>query len=118
MHKRIERIILMISVILSVADLVSDIVLGVNYCVTGHYFWCGLTWAFIAGPVAFGGLIVIVSDWGDHKNMWDIWKVSEMCLESAPQLLLQLYVISLAEKDQTEQSGICKLPPIVTLPVI
>ena len=40
-----------VNIILTIADIVSDIVLAVDYCVTDNPWWCGLTWTFIAGPM-------------------------------------------------------------------
>ena len=41
------KIVHFFSVILTVADIVSDLVLAVDYCVTDNPLWCGLTWALI-----------------------------------------------------------------------
>ena len=58
MHPCLKRVQPLLGVILSAADLVSDIILAVNYGVNGYTWWCGLTWLFIAIPIVVGiGLI-------------------------------------------------------------
>ena len=87
-----------LSVILTVVDIVSDIVLAVDYCVAGNKWGCGLTWTFIALPVPFSIAFLLTSD-KDRKTfrgrvkLIKILKGIEVCFESGPQLLLQFYII-------------------------
>ena len=58
MHPCLKHIRALLSVILAAADVVSDIILAVNYGVNGYTWRCGLTWLFIAIPIVVGiGLI-------------------------------------------------------------
>ena len=36
---------------------------------------------------------------------WKIWKGFEICFESGPQLILQLYIIAQTEEDPSSTSG-------------
>ena len=113
MNPRVKQILLVLSVILAVFDMVSDFILAVDYCVMDNPWWCGLTWAFIAVPGVLGLLLVCayvcVSDDGDDhvtkSVMWKSWKGIEICFESGPQMILQLYIITLTEKDPSVTSG-------------
>ena len=110
MHPCLKHARQLLSVILAVADLVSDIILAVNYGVNGHKWWCGLTWAFIVVPIVVG-IVLIIRAFLDYKkgkprdgSTWRLWKGVEICFESGPQMLLQLYIISLAESRGTAMS--------------
>ena len=96
-----------INVILTVFDIVSDIVLAVDYCVTDNPWWCGLTWAFIAGPIllGIGVLVLYCRDESNGRDSWKIWKAVELSLEAGPQLLLQLYILALTQMEPTSISG-------------
>ena len=37
--------------------------------------------------------------------MWKFWKCTEICFESGPQLILQLYILEQSERDSTTISG-------------
>ena len=90
----------LLSAALAVADLVSDVVLAVNYGVNGHKWWCGLTWAFIVTPIVVG-IVLIIKAFVDYKKgkprdgaMWKRWKCVEMLCKSVPQMILQFYIIA------------------------
>ena len=110
-----KKILLVLSVILTILDIGSDVVLAVDYCVTGNPWWCGLTWTFLAVPELFGFifLYVCVYGLGDDRDesentksfWWKLWKGFEICFESGPQLILQLYIIASTEKDPSSTSG-------------
>ena len=98
------KIVHFFSVILTVADIVSDLVLAVDYCVTDNPLWCGLTWAFITLPVLLG--LFLLSAYGigiacceDTYDKWRVWKGIRLCLESGPELILQPYIISQSDVD-------------------
>ena len=44
--------------------------------------------------------------------MWKFWKCTEICFESGPQLILQLYILEQSERDLTSISG--KVVAIIT----
>ena len=97
----------------------SDVVLAVDYCVTDNPWWCGLTWAFITVPALTGPFFLCFcfydfdfdddDDDDDHNvtktEFWKIWKSIEICFESGPQLLLQLYIMAITDLDPTAVSG-------------
>ena len=104
------KILTIFSVILTIADMVSDIVLAFDYCATDNPYWCGLTWAFIALPALLGLWLMtaFVIGSGSCKGTyieWKVWKGIELCLESGPQLILQLYIISQSDVDPSVISG-------------
>ena len=106
--KKLGRCVAIFSIILTVADMVSDIVLPLNYCVTDNPWWCGLTWTFIAVPVLAGIPYLCVRAFSDGDEKWQIsksWKITETCFEAAQQLLLQMYIIALSGKDPSSTSG-------------
>ena len=111
MHPCLKHAKQLLSVVLAVADLVSDIVLAVNYGVSGHKWWCGLTWVFIVVPLVVG-VVLFVKAFLDYKKgkardgaMWKLWKGVEICFESGPQMLLQLYIVALSESRRTAMSS-------------
>ena len=86
-----------------VVDIVTDIVLGVDYCVAGNKWRCGLTWAFIALPVPLSIAVLLTSDeerktFHGRVKLIKIMKGIEVCFESGPQLLLQLYIFFLSKR--------------------
>ena len=101
------HIVTIFSIILSVADVVSDIVLAVDYCVTDNPWWCGLTWSFVTVPLIFAPICLIACFCAeeDKRKQWKIWKSLEICFESGPQLLLQLYIMAITDLDPTAVSG-------------
>ena len=107
----LRRIIIILGVIMTVADMVSDIVLAVDYCVTDNPWWCGLTWTFISIPLIVGIIILFLYKLFDANanwrkiNTWKVWKSIEICFESAPQLLLQLYILARTNLDPMATSG-------------
>ena len=104
MPKMISTII---NVILTGFDIVSDFILAVDYCVTDNPWWCGLTWAFIVGPLlgGIGVLVLYCRDDFNRATSWKGWKALELSLEAGPQLLLQLYILALAQMEPTSISG-------------
>ena len=90
-----------VNIILTVADMVSDIVLAVDYCVTDNPNWCGLTWTFIAGPIFSFFFIFTVYRSDDISTKLIFWKCTEICFESGPELILQLYIVTLLDRDPT-----------------
>ena len=89
-------------IILTVADIVSDIILAV----TDNPWWCGLTWTFIALPV-----LAVIPFWCvsifyrvDEKWKWSFWKIAQTNFETAPQLFLQLYIMALSDRNQVNNS--------------
>ena len=106
--KKLGRFLAIFSIILTIADMVSDIVLAVDYCVTENPWWCGLTWTFITVPVLAGIPYLCVCAFSTGEEKWQIsksWKITETCFEAAPQLILQLYIIALSGKDPSSTSG-------------
>ena len=104
--KKLGRCVPIYSIILTVADIVSDIVLAVDYCMTDNPRWCGLTLTFIAVPALAGIPYLCVCAFSNGDEKWQIsrsWKITETCFEPAPQLLLQMYIIAL--KDPSSTSG-------------
>ena len=105
-----------INLVLAGADVVSDITLAIDYCTTDNPWWCGLTWAFLSVPLLLGILLVLGflctccddndDDDEDLAEMFFVWKLIEMCFESGPQLVLQLYIMALSEEDPSSTSGI------------
>ena len=82
----LRRIVVILGVILTIADMVSDVVLAVDYCVTDNPWWCGLTWTFIAIPVIVGIIILFLyklfganANWR-KINTWKVWKSIEILL--------------------------------------
>ena len=96
-----------INVILTGFDIVSDIILAVDYCVTDNPWWCGLTWAFIVGPIlgGIGVLVLYCQNELSGTESWKLWKAIELSLEAGPQLLLQLYILAISQKKPTSISG-------------
>ena len=110
--KRLSRYVAIFSIILTVADVVSDVVLAVDYCVTDNPCWCGLTWTFIVVPVLAGIPYLGICAFSNGDEKWQIsrsWKITETCFEAAPQLLLQLYIIALSQKTPSSTSGMSAL---------
>ena len=110
--KKLGRYVAIFSIILTVTDMVSDIVLAVDYCVTDNPWWCGLTWTFIAVPVLAGIPYLCICAFSNGDEKWQIsesWKITETCFEAAPQLLLQLYIVVLSQKTPSSTSGMSAL---------
>ena len=102
------RVVTIFSIILTVADIISDIILAVDYCVTDNPWWCGLTWTFLGIPGLIGFLLLcicFVDADENKKKLWKVWKSIEICFESGPQLLLQLYIMAITDLDSTATSG-------------
>ena len=104
------EILSILSAILTIADMVSDVALAVDYCVMDNSWWCGLTWAFIAVPALLGlyllsAFVTCSASCEGTSKEWRIWKGIEISLESSPQLVLQLYIISQSDLDPSVISG-------------
>ena len=93
-----------ISFILTVVDIISDVTLAVDYCVADNPWWCGLTWAFIAVPIITFFIIFIFFK-SDRSSRLKHWKCTEICFESGPQLILQLYILALMDQDHASSTG-------------
>ena len=107
MNKCIQNLLLVVSVIVTIVDTVNDVVLAVDYCVTDNPWWCGLTWTFIVLPLLTFLIILVIgyqTSMG-RQVMWKFWKCTEICFESGPQLILQLYILEESERDSTTISG-------------
>ena len=98
LHQRFLPLFGITGIILTAADMVSDIVLAVDYCVTDNPWWCGLTWIFIFTPMLALIPFMYINNFAYHnvKWKWTIWKILQTSFESAPQLLLQLIIIALS----------------------
>ena len=110
MHPCLKHVRPLLSAILAAADVVSDIILAVNYGVNGCTWWCGLTWLFIAIPNVVG-IGLIFKAFRDYKkgkarngSIWRLWKLVEIFFESGPQMFLQLCIIIWSESQRTAMS--------------
>ena len=104
----IKQVLTLVSFILTVADVVSDIVLAADYCESDNRWYCGLTWTFVAMPVITFFVIIpsyTSSATVDPSSTWTYWKTTETTFESGPQLVLQLYIMASAAQDPTSSSG-------------
>ena len=77
----------------------SDIALAIDYSQTGDDWWFALTLTFFLLP-AIGLLIVLclfaVADESSERGIiFKSWKLFECLFESCPQLVLQLYIMTL-----------------------
>ena len=88
-----------INVIFTAADIISDVVLAVDYCVTDNPWWCGLTWTFIAVPIIMFFFIFLFFSASQSAAQLKLWKYTEICFESGPQLMIQLYILALLDQD-------------------
>ena len=107
MNKCFQNLLLVVSGIVTIVDTVSDVVLAVDYCVTDNPWWCGLTWTFIVLHLLTFLIILIIGYQTSmaRQVMWKFWKCTEICFESGPQLILQLYILEQSERDSTTISG-------------
>ncbi len=102
----------LVTVGLTVFDMGSDILLAVNYANTGKdNWWFALTLTFFLIPFIFLLLIIIlVCIEREIKSIiaefFPYWKQFECTTESGPQLILQLYIMSLPSMDVIEDPGI------------
>ena len=106
--QRIKLFLTFASFMLTVADVVSDIVLAADYCESDNRWYCGLTWTFAALSVVTFFIIVpssASSDTADQSSTWTYWKTTETTFESGPQLVLQLYIMASSALDSTPSSG-------------
>ena len=114
----------MFNFVLTCVDISSAIMLAIDYSVADSK-WSALTWAFIAGPFFTFLIIALTYFYFNIKNQkseseqyankkmifehpwhaWIYWKATELCLESGPQLILQLYIIALSEQNTTSSAG-------------
>ena len=102
---------LIFNIILTIFDVTSDVLLAVDYYVTDNPWWCGLTAAFIALPLITGTVFLGVycyllpSEKLSGKSVWNVWKGIEICFESGPQVILQLYILALEDLDPRSFRG-------------
>ena len=88
------KLSIILFIMLIIADMVSDIVLSVDYCVTDHPWWCVLTWVFIIIPVWTGLL----------TSSWMICE-STVLFKSGPQLMIHLYIMALTDLNSGKSSS-------------
>ena len=105
-----------VSVVLTLADVGSDVALAIDYCTTDNPWWCGLTWTFIAAPIVTFPIVFCCFDDGTQLNSevpsrMKFWKCVEICFESGPQLILQLYILALQDQDPSSTTGSSLLLP-------
>ena len=107
LHQQFLPLFGITGIILTVADIVSDIVLAVDYCVSDNPWWCGLTWTFIFIPMLAIIPLMYMNTFAyrDAKWKWTIWKIVQTCFESAPQLLLQLHIFVSSLKNLSSPLG-------------
>ena len=104
----IKQILTFASFLLTVADVVSDIVLAADYCESDNRWYCGLTWTFVALLILTFFIVVpssASSNNTDRSSIWTFWKTTETTFESGPQLVLQLYIMASSAQDPTPSSG-------------
>ena len=120
----IKKIIqLMITIGLTIFDMVSDIILAADYANTGEDdWWFALTLTFFVLPLIplFFLLLLTVLEYIGHgcslSNMnqinkevakyFHIWKQFECVAESGPQLILQLYILAISSMDENATDDI------------
>ena len=83
----------MLNFIFTGVDMVSDIMLAIDYCVVDAE-WCALTWSFIAGPFLTLFIITLTYFYSDvfksengtkdPTHAWIYWKATELCMEAGP----------------------------------
>ena len=101
--------LLTFSVIPAVVDVVSDVALAVDYCVTDNLIWCRLTWGFITLPFVVAIIFVIpavrqtenIKTFDERVETFQLWKIIQVCFESGPQVLLQVYITSRSTSGNT-----------------
>ncbi len=96
---------LMITIGLTIFDMVSDIILAVDYASTGKDdWWFALTLTFFLLPVIplfflLLAALVECTEWRINFNIglfFHLWKQFECAAESGPQLILQLYILAVS----------------------
>ena len=109
---------LMITIGLTIYDMVSDIILAADYASTGeddHDWWFALTLTFFLLPllplfllllltfviyVAEGCSLQKIKDTNEAMaKFFHLWKQFECVAESGPQLILQLYILAVSSMD-------------------
>ncbi len=110
------KILTGLSVILTIADVVSDIIMAFDYWDKEEVLWFSLTWVFIILPILSFPVVVpatklLCLQMSDRNvqgavTLWTTWKATELALESGPQLLLQLYIMALPDQD-VSMPGLC-----------
>ena len=108
-HK--AKILNVLSVVLTLADIVSDLVMAFDYLLKNETLWFYLTLTFVILPLLSLGFILSGTHifFGKKPSEsdietkvvlgWRTWKTIELALESGPQLLLQLYIMALPNQE-------------------
>ena len=99
---------LIFNIILTIFDVTSDVLLAVDYYLTDNPWWCALTAAFIALPLITGAVFLGVYCYllpSEKLSVWNVWKGIEICFESGPQVILQLYILALEDFDPRSFRG-------------
>ncbi len=99
-RKEFKIVSALVTIGLTLFDMGSDLLLAVNYASTGKDdWWFGLTLTFFLIPVLLLLLIIVGTgrdrDMEGFKELFPYWKQFECTAESGPQLILQLYIMSL-----------------------
>ncbi len=112
-----SRIKTLITIGLTVFDMVSDILLAVDYAETGEDdWWFALTLTFFILPLLpllillFFTIVAMCKhgkewfDYGDFEFYYPSWKQFECVAESGPQLILQLYIMAISTYNRDKGS--------------
>ncbi len=109
---------LLITVGITIFDMVSDVMLAADYAKTGKdSWWFALTLTFFILPLPFLLLLVCFTGlclcagglcydgWGPEGIKFPItlWKQFECVAESGPQLILQLYILAISSMEEITQ---------------
>ena len=104
-----SRITTVITIVLTIVDMVSDYLLAMYYTETGQdYWWATLTWTFFILPLLPLPILLVFTLYAMLKYGWEgftecnldffygSWKQFECVAESGPQLILQFYIMAIS----------------------